>query len=594
MLNKLYIQKNIKRNFSAYLHVMLIITISIITVNILNIYMDAVFYGDELLGNTKQSSVPTEQIILFNILTVIFAGIGAISIYFVYSMFIENRRKDIGIFIGLGMNKKQLKKLLFAELFFVYIISFFAALILSNIVMYIIIKNYLLVENENLTLIAYRFSFSRSVILLFISFHTILSSFIISLEKISKIPIIQTIQNGFADKKIKRDTDVWNKSSAVKYIYKANLTRNKKIFIICSILSVPVIIINIVFLNYMNLLNAPSVDEPDFIIDINYIEVYNYSEIILENIEFLENMDGIKNLEFVSYNNNFLMEADEFKLKFPASAVCDYSSGGLGYYHHVSIKVLDDRHFKNIENYYKENYVILSENLNSSKYIEGDKLFLHDHSKHESKNKKIFTIAGFVDFPQTGNFLNIFVTGENFEKITGYPAIPNAINIYIDNTADTAAIRDEIFSIFDNRNLFKILDNIRRIEDRAYLEKGLIITASFLCAVIFLCVVILLWSFMSFYISNQKQQINILRTIGATKKAIIKIAVNESLVRGIINALVGLALGTYISYIVAKMSGYDLIINDYILALYGLILSVTILAHFMPAFITAKRLISKK
>jgi ABC-type lipoprotein release transport system permease subunit len=554
--------------------------------------MDAVFYGDELMGNIKQSSVPVEQIILFNILMVVFAGIGAISIYFAYSMFIDNRKKDIGTLIGLGMSKKQLNKLLFTELFIVYIISFFTALILSNIAMYIIIQNYLYVENKNLVLIAYRFSFSRSSLLLFISFLAMLSSFIISLEKISNISVIQTIQSEAVGKKIKRDTNIWDKSSAVKYIGKANLIRNKKIFIICSILSVPVMIINIVFLNYMNLLNTP-IDEPDFIIDVNYIEIYNYSEIILESVDYLKNIEGIKNIEFFSYNNNFLMEINELKLKFPASAVCDHGLGGLGYYHHASINVLEDQYFQNIENYNQKNHVILSENLDSSEYIEGDKLFLNDHSKHDgNNNKKTFTVAGFIDLPQTGVFLNIFVTSENFEQMTGYPAIPNAINIYTDNPVYTEQIRDEIFSIFDNENLFKILDNAKRTEDRAALEKGLMVAAFFLCAAIFVCVIVLLWSFISFYISNQKQQINTLRIIGATKKDIIKIAVNESLARGMINASIGFALGTYISHILIRANGYAFLINNYMLVLCVLIIAATILAHFIPAVAAIKKIVT--
>ena len=580
MINKLYITNNIKKNKASYINIMLIITISIIIINILNIYMDAVYYGDELRG---QSSVAVEQVMLFNILKVVFAVIGAVSIYFIYSMFIENRKRDIGILIFLGMNRKQLKKLLFTELFIIYIISFFVALILSNILMYIIIKNFLSVDNENLVLIAYRFSFSETLFLFFISFFSVVSSQILFSEKISKLSIIQTIQNSFADKEIKRNVNVWNVSSAVKYISKANLMRNKKIFFISSILSIPALIISVVFLNYFNLFNTP-LKEPDFRIGVDYIEIHNYSEIILEDIALLEYIEGIKNIEFSYYYNNFVMKVDESKLKFSASAV----PGDTEHYYRVSIQVLQDYYFEGIENYNLENYVVLSENITSCKYRKGDNIFLRDNSRHDKE--KIFTIAGFINMPQQGNFLNIFVTKENFEKITGQYAVPNAISIYADNDADVTMIREELYSIFDDKDLFRILDYIERRNDMSSLEKGLIITVSFLCAVIFVCVIILLWSFISFYTLNQKQQLNILRTIGAEKKAIIKITANESLIRGITNGCVGLAIGTYISYIVVKMSGYDFLINGYMFMLYGLILIITISAHFLPAFITVNRI----
>ena len=582
MINKLYIANNIKKNKASYINIMLIITISIVIINILNIYMDAVHYGDELRG---QSSVPAEQVMLFAILTVVFAVIGAISIYFVYSMFIENRKKDIGILISLGMSRKQLKKLLFAELFVIYIVSFIAALILSNILMLYIIRNFLSVNNENLVLIAYRFSFSKTLLLFFISLASVVVSQLVFLEKISKLSIMQTIQNSFADKKIKRNVNVWNVSSAVKYVSKANLMRNKKIFFISSILSVPALVVSVVFLNYFNLLNTP-LEEPDFTIGVDYGQIYNHSEIILENISLLENINEIKNIKFSYYYNNFVMKIDESKLKFPASIVP--GDRATEYYYRVSIQVLQDSFFEGIEDYNLENHVVLSENIASNKYVKGDSIFLRDNFLNDKE--KIFTIAGFVDMPQQGNFLNIFVTKENFEKITGQPAVPNAISVYAHDNADVAIIREELYSIFDDENLFKILDNIERREDRSSLEKGLIITASFLCAVIFICVIVLLWSFISFYTLNQKQQLNILLTIGANKNAIIKIAANESLAKGTINGCVGLAIGTYVSYIVVKMSGYNFLINAYMFGLYGLILTITIAAHFLPAFITANKI----
>ena len=156
-------------------------------------------------------------------------------------MHIENKKKDLGILISLGMNEKQLKKLLLTELFIIYIFSFVYAIIISNIVMYILIQNYLFTENRSFILIVYKFSVPSTILLLFVSALSILAAFFMAIRKVLKIPVINTIQRNFVNVDINRNINIWNKSSAVKYIAKANLLRNKKHFFVCSVISVLVV-----------------------------------------------------------------------------------------------------------------------------------------------------------------------------------------------------------------------------------------------------------------------------------------------------------------------------------------------------------------
>ena len=484
MINKLYIRKNIQKNISSYINIVLIITVSMIIINILNIYIDSVSYGAEISSLTVETSVPAEQILLFNILKVFFAAVGTISICFIYIMFIENKKKDIGILISLGMSNKQLKKLLFFEILVIFVFSYAAALVLSNIFMFALIKNFLLTESRYFVLILYKFSFSSSFFLLIISFISTLAAYLISLSRILRIPVIQTIENNFINQNINRKINIWNKKSAVKYIFKANLMRNKKNFFICSVISVPVIFITLIFFNYMNLLNTPN-DESDISVFINYVEMYDYAGIILENIEKLEKSKNISGIESIKY-----------------------------------------------------------------------------------------------DF--------------YFSDITENPALPTAIFIYAEENADISAIseiEEELCDIFDDINLFNVVNNVKNRETAQRLYQGIIIIANLICSAIFVCLIILLWVFINFYISNQKTQINILKTLGATKKAIIKIAVYEFLTKGLINSLAGIALGTWVSYIVVKMARYDFLINVYLFIFYGLILLITVLSHVLPSFIAVTKIL---
>ncbi len=664
MINKLYIKTNIKNNITVYINIILIITVSIIIINILNIFLDSVIYGSNLVGTEiskgyniwiensvednlsyfnnipnieikyedkiiyikifnayeedkiqnsifniisennleltvkifshqiNGKAIPYEWILFFNILKISFMIIGTISIYFIYLLYIENKKKDLGILVSLGMSEKQLKKLLLIELFIIFIFSFIIALITSNILMYFLIQNYLFTENRNFILIMYKFSVPSTILLFFISVLSLITAFFITIQKIIHIPVINSIQQNFINVNIRRNINIWNKSSSIKYIAKANLTRNKKQFLICSIISILAICIITVLFNLINLLNIPH-EEADFSIGNNYFDIYNNSNIILENIEKLKKVTGIKSINYIVYFNDFLLENNEAKLSFPTDIT--HIEHGSVEYHHISIRVITDEQLEtykkdninnNIDNYKAENHILLSKNITYSKYDIGDEIFIYDN--HEPL--KSLTIAGFIDVPQNGNFLNIYVTEENFERIVGKPAIPNEINIYVDNDANISTIRNNINNIFKDKNLFDIMDYIKIRQDRDVLYKGLLIIVKFLCSVLFLCAVILLWAFINFYISNQKLQNDILKLLGTTKKVIWNITIYEAFIKGIINSLAGLIIGTCISYIIIKISIYDLLINKQFFIAYGLITIITVSAHIYPSFLAIKRI----
>jgi len=608
MLNKLYLKKNIIKNLKQYIHLALIFIISIVVVNILSIYMDSLIYGDKLKYSEylNISAVSVEQIFLFNILKFVFTTLATISIYFIYTIFIVDKKKDLGILMSLGIKKKQLLRLLFFELFAVYICSFFIAMAISNITMFILIQKFLSVKNENLIYIVYKFSIPSSIFAFVLSLFSLIIAFTITAQKILNIPIIETI-NKPVNININRNVNIWNKSSAIKYLIKANLFRNKKHFIISSLLSIPTICICILFFNYTNLLNLPQ-NESDFTIYNIDSGEYKQSETVLKSIEELKNVYEIENITYSIYYNNYLMKLDTAKLKFPVYITID----GVNY-SHISIKVISNTNIEkyrensrgNIDNYNLENYILLSKNIPSSKYSEGDQIFIeiYRHNHEDSKNSyephdeidmKTLTIAGFINSIQyADDFLDIFVTEENFEKITGYPPIPNLIHINIKNGTDIEIMEERLYSIFGNNELFQIINNIGDISKKQAEDqfiKGIIILITFLCMVLFICIIILLWVFISYYVYAQKPQITILNILGAYRKTITKISVYEAAIKGVANSAAGIVLGTWISYMVINMAKYNILINIYSFIVYGVIIIITILAHILPSFITVKKI----
>lgn len=549
-----------------------------------------------------KSSVPVEMQILFNVLKLIFTAIGTVSIYFIYTMFIANKKKDIGILSALGIRKKQLFKLLFLELFVIYTVSFIAALIISNGLMYILIRNFLSVKHENWVYIMYKFSISSAVSNFILSLVSLAAAFVISTKKILSASVIETMKNSSINPNINRNINIWNKTSAVKYISKANMLRNKKHFLISSLLSIPTICICIVILNYTNLLTRPAA-ENDFSISVEYGEAYSNAELISDNIELLKNVNEIEDISYQIYFNNFFINIDNTKLYLPTFTTVD----GINYAH-VSINVIKNSDIGkyrnkskgNIDNYNLENHVIISKNIKKLKYTEGDKIYVGTYaiknvnaSLNKKENMRELTIAGFIDTVQYDSFMNIYVTEENFERITGYPPVPTIINVNLKDGADIEAVRSELYEIFDEES-FNILDNIYRQEVGDQLYAGIVILIVFLCSSLFMCIIILLWAFISYYIHSQKTQIHILDMIGAYIKTIVQIFVLESAAKALVNSVAGIVSGTLISHFVLKTVYSGILVNVYAFIIYGLIFVITMAAHVIPSFAAVNSIIEEE
>lgn len=676
MIESLYIKNNLRKNLSNYINIILIITISIVTINILNIYLDSLFYGDRqdtlqrsngyliwiegadesdlpffssipgvtaTLDSSKiyikfinkndiqkiqktirtirqiindnnldvfthdyaesyvKSNVPNEQVLLFNILRIIFASIGMISTYFIYLIFIENKKSDLSILLSLGMDNKSLKKFLLTELFIIYAVSYLLGLFFSNIIMYFIISNLLYTTNENIVTVIYKFTFSSTVILFIVSFTSVITAYFISLNKILNIPLIQNIKLSASYSEIKRNTSIWNKVSAEKFISLANLLRNKRISTICFILTTPVIIISSVFFNYLNLFNAPTSDIGDFTI-INYIDIYNYADIIENNIFELQKIDGIDKLEYSAYYNNLVMDVNPAKLNFPVYTI--YKESGKEYFHRVYLRVrkneeLTGKSFDS-ESYVSGNGVLLSCNTKSMKYKVGDTIILRDpiqvHTEPvqtwtEDIDKKTLAISGFIDVPQYGDSIFIYVSEQGFEKITGHPAIPNKVDVFLKQDADYETVKEQIYTLFGKTEIFSILNNVEKSQAMAQMVCGIGITAAILCGVLIIIIIILIAAFIDSYIQSQKSQIQTLSALGASNKTLVKISVYESVVKGAFNSAIGLVIGTFISYIVIKMSGYNFYINHYFFFAYALISLIIIAVFILSAYVSVSKII---
>lgn len=556
----------------------------------------------EILSN---SSVPMDQISLFFILTVIFMIIGALSIYFIYTIFIDTKKKDLGILKSLGARDAQILKILTTELLVIYIISFLIAVIISHIMMYFIITLFLSVKNENIINVVYSYSWQSLIILILTSLLSLTAAFLVSSKKILGIAPVDTINSIAATTDFNRNIKIENKSSAVKYISGANTRRNKKLFAVCAVLSVPVIAISLVFLNYSNLLNI-SQNEYDFSIYVNYDRIYDHTDEIKSKSKELENISGI-DVSYSIYNNNNLIRIDSEKLNFTPYTYLD----GYGY-GRTAINVISQKSLEkfrgtasgNIDSYTDEYAVLISKKSPGLKYSEGDHIYLllnkghddHDHGKKISEDDVFeLTVAGIIDtIPQNNHFFEIYVTEENFERITGNPAVPNIINIKLQNSVDSESIKEQVYNLFDNTVLYHLTDIMEMRQASDSFSQGLVFMVLSLCAILFVCVIILLWAFTSSYILSQKQQIDILYMLGAAKKTIKAIYLREAVIKGTCHAAAGVLIGTLISLLVNESAGYGLLVNVYFIMIYIGVIAVTEAAHIMPAIFTVRSIIESE
>lgn len=526
-----------------------------------------------------------------------------------FDISITEKIKQYGMLKSIGATKKQIKKNVFYEATILGMIGIPLGILSGFVASYIliIISNYYLKDmlSDGLKLI-FSFSYIAIIIAILLGIVTIYLSAFRSASKASKTSPIDSIRNSSnikINKKSLKCPKIINKLFGIggEISYK-NLKRNKKKYRTTTISIVVSVTVFIALFSFMRI----AFDMVENELNISEYNVY------LSNSGNGNNLDKfIKTTKFDNIENYTILRQATIK-----SIENYYSSEYINWLkleldpdidNYINIIAIgDDQYKKYIDSLglkYEDvkDKLILSDYANISKYDNEKNKFVNKYMRINYL-KKGDVIKGFVDNDVSINLEIAFVTEE---KPFGLKNRESSQFIISDELFDKLFTSEDLEIFYNSNNANKLQDEIdeylktedyylNNLEENVRIMNNLFtLIGIFLYGFIIVISLIGITNIFNTITTNmelRRQEFAMLKSVGMTKKEFNKMIRLESLFIGIKSLIIGITLGTILSYTIhyflAEDSGMP-----YNLPLLGILISILIV--FILIFVIMKYSINK-
>ncbi len=526
-----------------------------------------------------------------------------------FDISITEKIKQYGMLKSIGATKKQIKKNVFYEATILGMIGIPLGILSGFVASYIliIISNYYLKDmlSDGLKLI-FSFSYIAIIIAILLGIITIYLSAFRSASKASKTSPIDSIRNSSnikINKKSLKCPKIINKLFGIggEISYK-NLKRNKKKYRTTTISIVVSVTVFIALFSFMRI----AFDMVENELNISEYNVY------LSNSGNGNNLDKfIKTTKFDNIENYTILRQTTIK-----SIENYYSSEYINWLkleldpdidNYINIIAIgDDQYKKYIDSLglkYEDvkDKLILSDYANISKYDNEKNKFVNKYMRINYL-KKGDVIKGFVDNDVSINLEIAFVTEE---KPFGLKNRESSQFIISDELFDKLFTSEDLEIFYNSNNANKLQDEIdeylktedyylNNLEENVRIMNNLFtLIGIFLYGFIIVISLIGITNIFNTITTNmelRRQEFAMLKSVGMTKKEFNKMIRLESLFIGIKSLIIGITLGTILSYTIhyflAEDSGMP-----YNLPLLGILISILIV--FILIFVIMKYSINK-
>ena len=526
-----------------------------------------------------------------------------------FDISITEKIKQYGMLKSIGATKKQIKKNVFYEATILGMIGIPLGILSGFVASYIliIISNYYLKDmlSDGLKLI-FSFSYIAIIIAILLGIITIYLSAFRSASKASKTSPIDSIRNSSnikINKKSLKCPKIINKLFGIggEISYK-NLKRNKKKYRTTTISIVVSVTVFIALFSFMRI----AFDMVENELNISEYNVYlsnsgngNNLDKFIETTKFdnIENYTILRQATIKSIENYYSSEYINW-LKLELDPDID------NYINIIAIG--DDQYKKYIDSLglkYEDvkDKLILSDYANISKYDNEKNKFINKYMRINYL-KKGDVIKGFVDNDVSINLEIAFVTEE---KPFGLKNRESSQFIISDELFDKLFTSEDLEIFYNSNNANKLQDEIdeylktedyylNNLEENVRIMNNLFtLIGIFLYGFIIVISLIGITNIFNTITTNmelRRQEFAMLKSVGMTKKEFNKMIRLESLFIGIKSLIIGITLGTILSYTIhyflAEDSGMP-----YNLPLLGILISILIV--FILIFVIMKYSINK-
>ncbi len=482
----------------------------------------------------NRSDTP-ELTIMLMVATVVLAIFSAISMAFMYRAFLHAREKDIHTLYRLGATSSQIQSMLRIELSILSSVALVMGVVLANVIMYIGINRFLHVENESYAMISYHYSAwsMLATVAIVLCIHIVAGE-----TGIRRLKRLNFEKDTFFEKR----PVLWKEKSLDIVYTLISLQRNRSHNRVCFLVTVPIIVIGIFVSAYMGMYTpTDSAQKTGDIVLYRNIESEN--KITLETFEaLLSGHEAVEQVSYFTYRTDYSLVLREKNVALVTSV-----KDSEGY--EVTLA-----EFGIMEDWLMEQYCGETSTSISSLCVvpQGYGLTTGDTVQLRKGDDNVsLVVGGTYDTGKRDPSLKMFpvyVTKDTYEKATAEQAVPYVVSIYLRDTSDGDAVFDilpsEIYEAYSIRN------NFQNKQDFGQIYAGFSYILSIMAASICLVEGMLIFSYISLHIDEEKHEIVILSKLGCKNKRIFKLYLYQYIFRYVATLVVGLLLaGLSVAYL---------------------------------------------
>lgn len=428
----------------------------------------------------------------------IMSTVSLVSIYYIFSVFIERQHKDFAIYKSVGMSREQFTVIVGIEFFAVFVLAVLLALPAAGLALRLLVSLYFKVK-ITMSLIGYavyRFQTKKQIFVLALALLTTMLAYFITLYKyFGSHTLAKSLKR---TGNFKRTASSMKKKSIFALLPFLKFARNRTLTVIAVMLILPVFGYAVYEMNYGY---EPYVKRNgcDFIISDRYIA--DVSTLRQEDIDELLGFSCVDKVGYTYYNNNFKVKGAKTVSQNTVLAMFQI--------------VYDDPSVKEGEVYIDEIF--------SDQYKAGDTIEIVSIQTNRELDIKI---SGTYKTDRSPTYLMLYCTMDTFSALTGIETTPRSLFVYLKEDVteqELSDIRAWLNDTFPN----SYSDERQEIEDRRIIVERSQKVDMLRSAAMILTSSVTLWAVLMFEVYSRRDEISVLYSIGAEKRQLKKLLLIE-------------------------------------------------------------------
>lgn len=200
---------------------------------------------------------------------------------------------------------------------------------------------------------------------------------------------------------------------------------------------------------------------------------------------------------------------------------------------------------------------------------------------------KEFTIVGIIEKSDTRADYSIITSLKIAQEAFDMEDYATAFAIKLENPEDAERVKEEIEKMYDNLECKTQKDLLKKVEESINTVRIFTLGIGIITAIV---AAISIFNTILMSVSSRKKELGIMKGIGAERKTIIYLVVNEGLIIGIIGGIIGILIGSFLVNIINTMMGMPIAKITLNLMVFGFLFGVVLsfIASLYPALMATK------